>query len=92
MARGRTSIRWRLLVLQRQNHWLPGSKAVTFSVAGKFSAINPILYTVLGIEFSTDTISNRFISPDIAKKYDLHAVRYVGIDQVVEIENNSGKL
>jgi hypothetical protein len=33
----------------------------------------------------------RFISPDIAKKYDLHIPEYLGVDQVVELDNHSQK-
>lgn len=34
----------------------------------------------------------RFVSPDIAKKYDLTIPKYAGIDQIVEVENGEQKL
>ncbi|RDW66906.1 NAD(P)H-hydrate epimerase [Coleophoma crateriformis] len=37
-------------------------------------------------------IGGRFVSPDIAKKYNLELPAYEGIDQVVEVENIAGKL
>jgi NAD(P)H-hydrate epimerase len=35
---------------------------------------------------------NRFVTPDIKKKYDLDLPEYEGIDQVVEVNTNSQKL
>lgn len=35
---------------------------------------------------------NRFVSPDIQKKYDLWLPDYDGIDQVVEVGSNGQKL
>jgi hypothetical protein len=35
---------------------------------------------------------NRFVSPDIQKKYDLELPEYQGIDQVVEVGSNGQKL
>jgi hypothetical protein len=34
----------------------------------------------------------RFVSPDIAKNYDLYQPAYEGIDQVVEVGSNGEKL
>lgn len=34
----------------------------------------------------------RFLSPEIAKKYDLNVPPYEGIDQVVEVGIEGGKL
>lgn len=34
----------------------------------------------------------RFVSPDIAKKYDLSVPEYPGIDQVVELDSSNRKL
>lgn len=34
----------------------------------------------------------RFVSPDIAQKYDLDLPEYEGIDQVVEVGSNEQKL
>ena len=34
----------------------------------------------------------RFVSPDIAEKYDLFLPAYEGIDQVVEVGSNGEKL
>lgn len=36
--------------------------------------------------------TERFVSPDIAKKYDLSVPEYPGIDQVVELDNSNRKL
>ncbi len=35
---------------------------------------------------------NRFVSPDIQKKYDLELPKYEGIDQIVEVGRNGQKL
>ncbi len=35
---------------------------------------------------------NRFVSPDIRKKYDLELPEYEGIDQIVEVGSNGQKL
>lgn len=34
----------------------------------------------------------RFLSPEVAKKYDLDIPRYEGLDQVVEVGVEGGKL
>ena len=39
-----------------------------------------------------DWCFNRFVSPDIQKKYDLALPEYEGIDQVVEVDHNGYKL
>lgn len=38
------------------------------------------------------TISGRFVSPGMAKKYDLELLAYEGIDQVVEVDSAGHKL
>jgi NAD(P)H-hydrate epimerase len=35
---------------------------------------------------------NRFVSPDIQKKYDLELPEYEGIDQIVEVSSSGEKL
>ncbi|KFY25546.1 hypothetical protein V493_04594 [Pseudogymnoascus sp. VKM F-4281 (FW-2241)] len=37
-------------------------------------------------------LGGRFISPDIAKKYDLSVPEYPGIDQIVELDSSNRKL
>lgn len=38
------------------------------------------------------THDNRFVSPDIKKKYNLDLPEYEGIDQIVEVGSNGEKL
>jgi hypothetical protein len=71
---------------------LRGSKADIFLVAGKSTALLKCTSHIFNLEWSADITSRRFVSPDIAKKYDLQIPEYVGIDQVVEIDNNGLKL
>lgn len=66
--------------------------AVTLLVGGESSAIYQCHPFTFNLGWSTNTATPRFVSPDIAKKYDLQVPEYAGVDQVVEIENNGQKL
>lgn len=41
---------------------------------------------------SMANVTSRFVSPDIAKKYDLDLPEYEGVDQIVELGKNGEKL
>jgi hypothetical protein len=71
---------------------LRGSKADIFLVAGKSTAVLKCTLLIFNTVLLADIMSHRFVSPDIAKKYDLQIPEYAGIDQVVEIDNNGQKL
>jgi hypothetical protein len=61
-------------------------------VAGKSRAVLKCTTLIFNLGLSADITSRRFVSPDIAEKYDLQIPEYAGIDQVVEIDNNGQKL
>lgn len=47
-------------------------------------------FLILGVHESN--CCDRFVSPDIKKKYDLWLPEYEGIDQVVEVGSSGQKL
>ena len=44
------------------------------------------------MEFRLTGVTLRFVSPHIAKKYDLDLPEYEGIDQIVEVGSSGQKL
>lgn len=61
-------------------------------MAGKSRAVLKCASLIFKLGRFADITSHRFVSPDIAEKYDLQIPEYAGIDQVVEIDNNGQKL
>jgi len=65
----------------------PGSKFMPTALVS-LTAPKPLIKWFKGRHF----LGGRFVSPEIAKKYDLDLPAYEGIDQVVELESNDQKL
>jgi len=51
------------------------------------TAPKPLVHHFTGRHF----IGGRFVSPDIAKKYDLEIPKYTGIDQIVEVDGDGNR-